>query len=99
MKYASSNRNTNTVTDMESDIKDALSNQNEGVFGNRPVYIHIHSVRKRPTDPDGVSGKAAIDAIVKAGVLPDDNCQIVKSVTFSQEKGVDEQTVITISDE
>lgn len=87
---------TNTATDLESASQDASSSENLCEFGNQAVRIHIHSVRKRPTDPDGVSAKAAIDGIVESGVLDDDNCEIVKSVTFSQEQGDEEQTVITI---
>ena len=40
---------------------------------NPPVYIHVHSIRKRLADPDGVSAKALIDGCVRAGILWDDN--------------------------
>jgi len=62
-----------------------------------PVSIHIHSIRKRLTDCDGTSGKAAIDGLVLAGIIEDDSPKFVKSVTFSQEK-VDgpEKTIIRI---
>ena len=65
---------------------------------NPPFNIHIHSVRKRLTDSDGVSGKACIDALVIAGILPDDRPKIVSSVTYSQEKGSPEETIITITE-
>jgi len=90
------NRDTNTAPDLEPASSDALPQAELCEFGDQAVRIHIHSVRKRPTDPDGVSAKAAIDGIVEAGVLDDDNCEIVKSVTFSQEQGEEERTVITI---
>jgi len=51
-----------------------------------PIRIHIHSVRKRLADADGVSGKAAIDGLIVAGVLADDGPQIVSAVTFTQER-------------
>ena len=63
-----------------------------------PVCIHIHSVRKRLADADGISGKAAIDGIVKAGLLPDDKPEFVQEVSYSQEKGDEEYTEITISE-
>lgn len=60
------------------------------------VCIHVHSIRKRLTDADGISAKAAIDGIVHAGILKDDSPKYVKEVTYSQEKGEPEETVITI---
>lgn len=63
---------------------------------NQAVRIHVHSVRKRLADPDGISAKAAIDAVVEAGVIKDDSAKYVKEVRFSQEKGSDEKTIITI---
>lgn len=59
--------------------------------------IHIHSVRKRLIDPDGCSGKAAIDGLVHAGVIPDDSADFVSGVSYSQEKGPEERTTITIT--
>ena len=64
----------------------------------KPVNISIHSIRKRRTDADGVSAKYAIDSLVKAGILVDDSPQYVKSVTYSQEKGSPEETIITITE-
>lgn len=61
------------------------------------INIHIHSVRKRLIDPDGCSGKAAIDGLVHAGVIPDDSADFVSGVSYSQEKGSEERTVITIT--
>jgi len=64
-----------------------------------PVYISIHSVRGKLADPDGISGKAAIDGLVKSGVLADDSSKFVKEVRFTQDKchkGEEERTVITI---
>ena len=59
--------------------------------------VHIRSYRKRLTDSDGVSAKAAIDGIVKTGVLVDDSPEFVEQVSYSQEKADEEKTVITIT--
>ena len=62
-----------------------------------PVRITIHSVRRRLADSDGISGKACIDGIVKAGLLDDDSAEYVQEVRFTQEKTTGaEKTVITI---
>lgn len=68
---------------------------------NKPVVISVHSRRYRFADPDGISAKWAIDAIVKAGVLVDDSAKEVKEVRFSQEKiskEFEEDTIITIEE-
>jgi len=62
------------------------------------VCIHIHSIRKRLVDADGVSAKAAIDGLVRCKVLHDDSAKFVESVTYSQEKGLEEKTIITIKE-
>lgn len=62
------------------------------------VNIHIHSIRKRLVDPDGISGKAAIDGLVHAGVLEDDSSEFINQVSYSQEKGKEEKTIITIEE-
>ncbi len=64
-----------------------------------PVTIFVHSIRKRMCDMDGISAKAVIDGLVKEGVLWDDNPCFVKEVRFTQEKGKEEKTIITITDE
>ena len=51
-----------------------------------PCSIHIHSIRKRLCDPDGISGKAVIDGLVNAGVLPDDSPEYISEITYSQTK-------------
>lgn len=92
------NSSTNSVAYLESIVADALQDADACQFSDQAVCIHIHSIRKRPTDPDGVSAKAAIDGIVEEGLLADDNCEIVKSVTFSQEKTKgEEMTIIEIN--
>lgn len=62
------------------------------------VRITITSYRRRLADPDGISGKAAIDGCVEAGILRDDSAKWVESVSFRQIKVAadqDEKTEIT----
>lgn len=62
-----------------------------------PGYrIRFHSRRRRLCDPDGLYSKAALDGIVRGGVLPDDGPGFVKEVRYSQEKSKIEETVITV---
>ena len=62
-----------------------------------PKYrIHVHSRRRRLTDSDGISAKAAIDGLVAGGLLPDDSPKWVESVTYSQEKADQDETVIEV---
>ena len=65
---------------------------------NSPISIHVMSIRKRLTDVDGISVKAVIDGMVRCGILIDDSPTYVKEVTYSQEKGKVEKTIITIGD-
>ena len=51
-----------------------------------PVEILIHSYRKRLCDVDGISAKAAIDGLVKCGILKDDTPKYVEEVRFKQTK-------------
>lgn len=62
-----------------------------------PVSISIHSIRHKLTDCGGACAKYVIDAIVSAGILPDDNPKIIpESPKETQEKGVNEKVIITI---
>jgi peroxiredoxin len=53
---------------------------------NTPYDCHVHCVRKRLADVDGISAKAAIDGIVKAKLLSDDSAKVIKSFKVTQEK-------------
>lgn len=62
--------------------------------------VHVHSKRKRLTDPDGISVKACLDGLRKAGIFVDDSAKYIKEVSYSQAicgKDEDEETVIVIS--
>ena len=85
-------------TDLEQNIRDApLGQEKVKRFASR-VNLHIHSIRKRLVDPDGVSAKAVIDGIVKTGILQDDSTEFINQVSYSQEKGKEEKTIITIEE-
>ena len=62
--------------------------------------VHVHSKRKRLADPDGVSVKAVLDGLRKAGIFVDDSAKYIKEVSYSQakcEKAEDEETVIVVT--
>ena len=86
-------------SDMESHPCDAPLGKEEIKGFTSPVSIHVHSIRSRSTDADGISAKAVIDGIVKTGLLVDDSPKYVKQVSYSQEKGSPEITIIEVSDE
>lgn len=50
------------------------------------THVHVHSIRARLTDEDGVSCKALLDGLVKAGFFPDDKPDYIHGMTQSQEK-------------
>uniref|UniRef100_A0A6M3IH55 Uncharacterized protein n=1 Tax=viral metagenome TaxID=1070528 RepID=A0A6M3IH55_9ZZZZ len=62
-----------------------------------PVRVHVHSVRRRLADSDGVSVKAVLDGLVVAGLLADDRPEIVAQVSQSQERGAPERTIVAIT--
>ena len=51
-----------------------------------PVDIYVTHRRHRLADPQGASTKAVLDAIVRAGVLVDDNAAQVREIRDRQEK-------------
>lgn len=64
-----------------------------------PVVIRIVEHRHRLTDYGGSSEKYLVDAIVSAGVLPDDRLAFVKRIEKEQikvSKDVAEQTIVEI---
>lgn len=63
---------------------------------NQKCRIHVHHRTQRLADCDGRSAKACIDGLVEAGILQDDNPNIVTEVSQSQEKSKTEETIIDI---
>lgn len=95
---AARNRAANPAADVEPATCHEPMAKEEGPRLATPCRIHVHSVRHRLADSDGISAKAAIDGIVHAGVLPDDSPTFVKEVRYSQEKcGSHEQERTTIT--
>lgn len=95
------NNTPNTVTYMEQASCDESDGKKNGARFRSPVYILIHSFRHRLVDPDGVSAKAAIDALVHAKVLANDTTEQVKEIRYLQTKvGTknEEKTEITIEE-
>jgi hypothetical protein len=90
------NRTTISNANMEPNTGNAPVAEEEAKGSNPPYDIHVHSIRKRLADVDGISAKAAIDGLVKAGILADDSATYVKSIRFTQEKGSEEKTIIEI---
>ena len=91
-----------STANMESNIGYEQMGKDEGEKLDKRVNIHIESLRYRLADPDGISGKAAIDGLVSAGILPDDSAGEVKAVTYSQKKvsakNEAEITIITLEE-
>lgn len=84
------------ASDLESYPADETAGAKQADKPHQRFSIHVHSVRKRLADADGISAKAAIDGLVLAGLLPDDSPKYVKAVTYSQEKGSPEKTIMEI---
>ena len=80
------NHITNSTTDMESVACNEFLGEKKMPRFNTPVRLLIHSYRHRLVDSDNVSGKAAIDALVHAGILADDSPKQVTEVSFRQTK-------------
>ncbi len=92
------NNITVQVTHLECFVKTASHGKipAEQLFAR--CNIHVHSKRKRLADPDGISAKFIIDGLVKSNVLRDDSCEFIEKISFSQEKAVEEETIITIEE-
>lgn len=99
MSNETRNRNPRAATYLEPTAFDGPLEAEEGPRFTSPVDIHVHSIRRRLADPDGISAKAVIDSLVRERILEDDSPKYVRQVTYSQEKGVEDKTIITISDE
>lgn len=96
----SNEKNNTTVPTpaLEQNSSDEPLAEKEAERLDTRVYITVRSYRKHKHDPDGISVKAVLDGIVRAGLLSDDSTKEVKSVKFesviTKEK---EKTVIEIT--
>jgi Holliday junction resolvase RusA-like endonuclease len=60
--------------------------------------LHSTTTASDSADIDGLSGKAALDGLVAAGILADDSPQQVAEVIHRQVKGEPERTEIVIEE-
>jgi hypothetical protein len=72
--------------------------QDEAAAFDSSTHLEIIHHRKRPTDPDGCSAKAAIDGIVAAGILPDDSAQWIESIKITVVQSVVEKTIFRFTE-
>lgn len=86
------------AANMECSVGDESVATAEGAEKNTRYDVHVHSVRKRLADIDGISAKAAIDGIVHAGILEDDSAKQIRTISYSQEKGEPEKTTLTLTE-
>jgi hypothetical protein len=88
---------THKISNVESTARNGNMAKKKSKRPHQTYRIHVHHRTNKLTDPDGRSIKAAIDALVEAGILPDDNAKIIHQITQSQEitKG-EEETIIDI---
>jgi hypothetical protein len=93
---ANGNRSANPDADLEQDSGNAALSANEPATFRSQVRITFHHTRARLADIDGLSGKAAIDGLVEAGILAGDSAKQVAEVRHCQTKGVPEETKIII---
>ena len=80
------NKTALPVANMEQNSRNEYVGKKKAKGLDTRVNIHVISYRKAKHDPDGISAKAAIDGLVKAGILTDDSTDEVKKVTFESIK-------------
>ena len=85
-----------SIADLEPDTGNAAFSTYGFETLDSPVNIRVISYRKLKHDPDGISAKAVIDALVRNGVLADDSSKQVAQVSFESRKSKEEKTVIEI---
>jgi Holliday junction resolvase RusA-like endonuclease len=94
--YEDKNRATIPIADLESSPGDEPVAKKGFEGFDSLVNIKVTSYRKLKHDPDGISAKAALDGIVRRGILADDSTEQIKSITFESIKSKEEKTVIEI---
>lgn len=84
------------ATDLEQDSCHAPLAAKDVKGLDTRVHIRVISYRKRKHDPDGVSVKAVLDGLTRAGILADDSTEQIKGVSFESIQSDEEKTVIEI---
>jgi len=88
-----------SVADMEPASRNESVPTYAGETFDSPVHIDIYSRRKKKTDIDNISGKAALDGIVNCGILETDSPDQIESYQVHKpEISPVEQTVIVIEE-
>lgn len=90
------NRTAISLANLESNTCNAPLGAKKTKGQDSRISIVVHSIRKRLIDVDGASVKAVLDGLVKAGILVDDKAEIIEEITYTQEKGKEEKTIISL---
>lgn len=98
-KRETTNRNSAADANVEPHSGNAAYAANRTSRVSTPCSVIVTHVRSRLADPDGVSIKAVLDAIVQNGILADDSAKQIKEVRHRQVKGPAERTIIEIETE
>ena len=85
-KMPNRDRVTIPLANVESSAGNAAKKADAPEKINPPVGIVVHSQRYRLPDSEGICAKWAIDAIVAAGILPDDSPKFVTATEFKTEQ-------------
>jgi len=98
-KFKGDNRAPVPVADTKSPRRDgtAATDETKNVHPRYRVVIRYRS--KKLADPTGRSHKAAVDGLVRSGILGDDSSEFIESITTSETKcgrGEKEQTQIDL---
>lgn len=94
----SDDRASRSHADVEPDSGNAPLGAKKTPRLNPPFRITFRHIRKRLADLDGLSGKAAIDGLVAAGILADDSPEQVAEIHHKQSQGSAEKTIIEIEE-
>lgn len=99
LKKTGGDRITNPNANMEFYACSASHEEKKSERFNTPVRVDIYSTRKRKTDIDNISGKAALDGIVNNQLLADDSPdEIAEYQVHKAEIGKIEKTTIVITE-
>lgn len=96
-------KNNDSPSIPASDVESAAINAPVSTYGGPTfdafVSVDIYSTRKRKTDIDNISGKAALDGIVNSGILKTDSPdQIIRYQVHKPEISEKEETIIVIEE-
>lgn len=86
-------RTANTDADVECHAGDELAKTKVVEAFTSPVRISVTHYRKKLADPDGLSTKAAVDGIVKLGILADDSTKEIQEPILHRQVKIQESDV------